>query len=84
MCMNIKNEETHRLVRELAELTGENQTVAVVNAVRERLQRVRRERQSGLAERLIAIGRDCAAHLQEPNRSADHADLLYDEKGLPK
>lgn len=55
-----------------------------MNAVRERLQRVRTERQSGLAEKLIAIGRDCAAHLQEPNRSTDHADLLYDEKGLPK
>lgn len=84
MCMNIKNEETHRLVGELAQLTGENQTVAIMNAVRERLQRVRTERQSGLAEKLIAIGRDCAAHLQEPNRSTDHADLLYDEKGLPK
>lgn len=42
MCMNIKNEETHRLVGELAQLTGENQTVAIMNAVRERLQRVLR------------------------------------------
>lgn len=84
MGMNIKNAETHRLVRELARLTGENQTVAITNAVRERLQRVRRERQGGLAERLIGIGKDCAAHLKEPYRSADHADLLYDEKGLPK
>ncbi len=84
MGMNIKNAETHRLVRELARLTGENQTVAITNAVRERLQRVRRGRQGGLAERLIGIGKDCAAHLKEPYRSADHADLLYDEKGLPK
>ena len=82
--MNIKNEETHRLVRELAKLTGENQTAAITKAVRERLERVRRGRRTGLAERLMAIGKDCASHLKEPYRSADHADLLYDEKGLPK
>ncbi len=37
----------------------------------------------GLAQRLLAIGRDCAQYLQEPFRSADHGDLLYDERGLP-
>jgi antitoxin VapB len=37
-----------------------------------------------LAERLLEIGRECAAHLKEPYRSIDHGDLLYDEKGLPK
>jgi len=30
------------------------------------------------------IGRDCASRLKEPLRSADHADLLYDERGLPR
>lgn len=84
MGMNIKNKQTHRLVRELAKLTGENQTAAITEAVRERLERVRRRRQGGLAERLVAIGKDCAAHLKQPYRSVDHADLLYDEKGLPK
>jgi antitoxin VapB len=37
-----------------------------------------------LSDRLLEIGRDCATHLKEPFRSADHGDLLYDEKGLPK
>jgi len=37
-----------------------------------------------MAERLLAIGRETAARLPEPNRSIDHGDLLYDEKGLPK
>jgi prevent-host-death family protein len=44
----------------------------------------RAEMESDLALRLIAIGRDCAAHLKEPYRSIDHADLLYDERGLPR
>jgi hypothetical protein len=37
-----------------------------------------------LAERLLEIGRECAAHVKEPYRSIDHGELLYDEKGLPK
>lgn len=84
MSLNIKNEETHRLVRELAALTGESMTEAVTEAVRERLERIRREAGQSLAERLLAIGRDCAAHLKEPFRSADHGELLYDERGLPR
>jgi antitoxin VapB len=84
MGLNIKSEETHQLVRELAERTGETMTAAVTAAVRERLERVRREQGDSLADRLLAIGRDCAARLKEPYRSADHADLLYDERGLPR
>ena len=84
MGINIKNDETHRLVQELAALTGESMTAAVTEAVRERLDRVRREQSASLAERLLQIGKDCAAHLKEPFRSADHGDLLYDELGLPR
>lgn len=84
MGLNIKNTETHRLVQQLAALTGESMTAAVTEAVRERLDRVRRERSVSLAERLLAIGKDCAAHLKEPFRSIDHGDLLYDERGLPR
>ena len=84
MGLNIKSEETHRLAQELAALTGESMTAAVTEAVRQRLDRVRRERGVGLADRLLAIGRDCAAHLKEPFRSVDHGDLLYDERGLPR
>jgi antitoxin VapB len=82
--LNIKNDETHRLARELAKLTGESMTEAVTEAVRERLARLRRDRAGGLADRLLKIGRDCAARLKEPYRSVDHADLLYDERGLPR
>jgi antitoxin VapB len=84
MALNIKNEETHRLVQELAALTGESMTTAVARAVRERLERVRRERRGGQVDRLLAIGRDCASRLKEPWRSGDVNDLLYDERGLPR
>jgi antitoxin VapB len=84
LSLNIKNEETHRLVRELAALTGENMTEAVTEAVRQRLDRIRCEAGQSLAERLLAIGRDCAVRLVEPFRSMEHGDLLYDERGLPR
>ena len=84
MSLNIKNKETHKLAQQLARLTGESMTVAVTEAVRERLERVRRERGVALSDRLLEIGKDCAAHLKEPFRSIDHGHLLYDEKGLPR
>ncbi len=84
MSMNIKNKEAHRLAQQLSKLTGENLTTAVTKAVRERLDRVRHEQGVDLAERLLLIGRDCAAHLKRPFRSIDHDKMLYDERGLPK
>ncbi len=84
MSLNIKNHEAHKLAQQLAKSTGETLTEAVTQALRERLDRVRRKRGGGLAQQLTRIGKDCAAHLREPFRSVDHADLLYDEKGLPR
>jgi antitoxin VapB len=82
MAMNIKNDEAQKLAHELSKLTGESLTTAVTEAVRERLERVQNSQGAGLAERLLQIGRECAAHLREPFRSADHGDILYDERGL--
>lgn len=84
MAMNIKNDEAQKLAHELSKLTGESLTAAVTEAVRERLERVQSAQGAGLAERLLRIGKDCAAHLKEPFKSADHGDILYDERGLPR
>jgi antitoxin VapB len=82
--LNLKNEETNRLAHELAGLTGETLTTAVTVAVRERLERLQQSKRGALSDRLLKIGKDCAAHLREPFLSIDHGDLLYDERGLPK
>jgi len=37
-----------------------------------------------LAHRLLRIGKDCAAHLEELLRSADHGTILYDDRGFPR
>ena len=85
MSLNIKNEETCRLAGELARLTGETMTGAITVALRERLEREKRERSAEtLARELRAIGQRCAK-LMGPGPSAiEHGDLLYDEHGLPK
>lgn len=84
MSLNIKSDEAHKLARQLAKLTGESMTDAVTKAVRERLARLRQEREPELADRLVRIGKECAARMREPFRSVDHGELLYDEKGLPR
>ena len=85
MSMNIKSKEAHELARELADLTGESMTEAVTQALKERLQRIGAERtKEAKIQELLAIGRDCAAHMKEPFKSIDHGELLYDERGLPK
>ena len=83
MSLNIKNERVHDLVRELAELTHQNQTSAVEQAVQRMLDEVRNERDARL-ERLLAITADIAPHLKPGPGSQDIDELLYDEYGLPK
>ena len=84
MSLNIKNLETHQLAQELADLTGETMTTAVTEAIRERLNRVHRQKNIRLSDQLLMIGRECANRLKEPFRAMDRADLLYDERGLPR
>jgi antitoxin VapB len=82
MSLNIKNEKTHRRVRELARLTGESMTAAVDKAVQERLERVRGKSKESMAEKLLKIARSSGPLWKKPYVSLE--ELLYDEKGLPK
>ncbi len=84
MALNIKAEEADVLARVLAKETGESLTDAVTQALRERLERVRERRRSSrvTADDLVAIGKRCAATLIGP--PVDHAELLYDERGVPR
>ena len=83
MSLNIKSEQTHQLVRELAELTGQTQTDAVNSAVQEKLAALHQRERGGTAERMLALGQEMSGLLQEPYKSTEHGELLYDEKGLP-
>lgn len=83
MSLNIKDPEAHKLAQALAEETGETMTAAVTQAIRERLDAVRRNRkQEKVLAKIHAISARSAALLTGP--PLDHADFLYDENGLPK
>lgn len=84
MRLNIKNDEAHRLARELADLTGASLTDAVTEALRDQLARETRRRGAGrVATELMELGRRYAALPDADTRGAD--DILgYDENGLPR
>ena len=84
MSLNIKNEETCRLAGEMARLTGETMTGAITVALRERLEREKRERSlEARVQELRAIAERCAKLLGSGPSSVEHGDVLYDERGLP-
>jgi antitoxin VapB len=82
MSLNIKDPEAHRLASAIARATGQSMTRVVTEALRERLARIEHRRKKASVEELLAIADRAAARLQKPY--ADHAELLYDEHGLPK
>ena len=85
MGLNIKNDETCLLARDLARLTGETMTGAITVALRERLAREKRRRdRDARIEELLAIGERCADSLEPGPSATEHGDFLYDDHGLPR
>ena len=82
MSLNIKDPEAHRLAQQIARATGETMTRVVTEALRERLSRLERRGARASVEELLAIAERAASHVKRPY--VDHAELLYDEHGLPR
>jgi antitoxin VapB len=86
--LNIKNEETYALARQLADETGESLTEAVTTAVRERLMRLRLAETPEQQQERHRIGweiaQDMARRLGPYDPDVDPTAFLYDEEtGLP-
>jgi antitoxin VapB len=82
MSLNIKDPEAHRLAQAISRATGESMTRVVTQALRERYARIEQRKGRASVEELLAIADRAAAHVKRPY--VDHAELLYDENGLPK
>lgn len=84
MTLSIKDSETERLARALAERTGETLTLATRRALEERLRRVGggAARRASLLEDLAEIRRRWSALPVVDHRSADEI-IGYDQNGLP-
>jgi antitoxin VapB len=82
--LNIKNPETYRLARELAQRNSETVTMAVTIALRERLERQAPNTKAGLADRLDELTQRTAPLLKDLPTSDKIGDLIFDkETGLP-
>lgn len=89
MSLNIKNERTNEMIRELAALQGVSLVAAVTGAVEEKLEKEKadrkRNRKEGLAEWLEKLSRETAPLMNDGRTTKELFDELYDEKtGLPK
>ncbi|BDZ66356.1 type II toxin-antitoxin system VapB family antitoxin [Agromyces mangrovi Wang et al. 2018] len=83
MALNIKDPETDRIARELADATGESITVAARIAMEERLRRVRAtDAQRAVRDEIAAIIARGRARAVLDDRSAEEI-IGYDEHGLP-
>ena len=84
MALSIKNRETERLAREVAQETGESLTLAIQSALKERLQRLKQKRPAQVM----------SAKLNDILRRVDslptldtrpEAEILgYDDQGVPR
>lgn len=86
MHLNIKNDKTYELAAAAARLTGKSMTQTVTDALNDylfRLQHTKKlERKQGLSDKLTRLAREYQQLPMLDER--DHADILYDEDGLPK
>jgi len=83
MALNIRNSKTEQLAETVAELTGETKTMAVTVALKERLERIHRERSGrSLVDELNEIALRCASLPVLDDRSEDEI-LGYNEDGSP-
>jgi antitoxin VapB len=89
MALNIKNEATVALVRELAAKTGQSQTSAIETAVRAQLEQLAGDDHDRAAQerydRAMAIIDEIDASMTDKERDALRTaqDDMYDEDGLP-
>lgn len=86
MSLNIKNPETYRLARQLAERNRETVTAAVTIALKERLERQEKaQKKEGRLEWLEKLTERTAPLLKDMPASDKIGDLLFDkETGLPQ
>jgi len=86
MALTIKNPETIALTRELARRTGQTQTAALTEAVRQALSVATQESMEAKERRVNAILQKLWSNQPagEADRIRQNMEALYDEQGLPR
>jgi len=78
----VEDEEAERLAAEIARATGQSISAVVTEALRARAEKLPKRQGKASLEELRALAHEIASLATGP--SVDHAELLYDEHGLPK
>ena len=84
MALNIKNEETEKLVRELARRRGQGITETLTEVLRRELERERKKlRPNEIEARLRRVDEIVTRYTSRPSRDARAADEIigYNERG---
>ena len=84
MALSIKNPEADRLARELAELTGEGLTEAVIKALEERLRRERGTVYPVPVREQLAVIRERCSSLPVLDKRREDEIIEYDDRGAPR
>lgn len=84
MALSIKNAETERLARQVAEETGESLTQAIGRALKERLQRLRQQRRRGVVAEKVHDILQRVDSLPTLDRRPEEDILGYDDQGMPR
>jgi antitoxin VapB len=83
MALSIKNPETERLARELAQATGESLTDAITRALRDRIARITGRDADAMLERDLREIQERVARLPVLDSRSPDEIVGYDEQGLP-
>ena len=82
MPLSIRNQRAEQLAREVASVSGENITQAIIHALEERLERLRgRRKVKDTDNEIMNISKRCSAIPDQDKRSADEI-LGYDDSGV--
>ena len=83
MPLSIRNPKAEKLARQVAALSGENVTQAIIHALEKRLQALQAKAPAeSLVEEIMDISRRCSSLEDRDHRNPD--DILdYDDQGVP-
>jgi antitoxin VapB len=84
MGLNIKNDEVHRLARDVAMRTGETMTHAIQTALEEKLRRLTLAQSADRRRRAQRVRSVLASLPVAPANATSRHDDLYDDSGLPQ
>ncbi len=82
MALSIRNSKAERLAREVAAISGENLTQAIIHALEERLERLSgRRTTANTTQEIMAISQRCCS-LPDLDRSSPDEILGYNQSGI--